>query len=165
MTPTSPATAAGGIHLHMAGKVGQKAVGTTISFGADRLPRVPPAGPGNPNGCLTLKGGSNSLPGWGNPTGCHAAAAQAHNVPASGSLAGSVALPTLPAGKYSLVWEVHQKARATPNPSVYVPGNWVALVWNFTIGADGTFTAIGVGCGGEIVLGKCEPSYGWGSGQ
>ena len=41
MSPAT-ATAAGGIHLHMAGKVGQKAVGTTIIFGAEGVNNLAP---------------------------------------------------------------------------------------------------------------------------
>jgi hypothetical protein len=65
VAPTSPATAAGGIHLLVAGKVGQKAVGSTIIFGAEGLTEAPqrfttvsgdrytPAGL-TPNACLWL---------------------------------------------------------------------------------------------------------------
>ena len=32
------------------------------------------------------------------------------------------------------------------------------LVWNFTIGADGTFTAIGPACDGTMIDGQCSQS-------
>ena len=147
VAPASPATAAGGIHLHMAGKVGQKAVGTTIIFGADRLTDVSPVvstwrESSGPNGCLGLSRvrsrSRNVEPvphGWGDPPqDCWGQYAQVHNVPPSGNLAGSVPLPALPAGEYSISWGVYQNIR----------GKTIApqLIWNFTIGDDGTFTAI-----------------------
>ena len=42
VAPTSPAVAyPGGIHVYIAGKVGQKAVGSTIFFGAEGLTEAP----------------------------------------------------------------------------------------------------------------------------
>ena len=143
VAPTSPATATGGTHLHMAGKVGQKAVGTTIIFGADRLAPVVPATSGAPNGCLTLTTGLGDdylgvqvavdpIPvGWGNGL-CDPSSSQTHDVPPTGNMAASVALPNLPAGGYLLTWYVW---------SSFYP---LTLQWLFTIGDDGTFTSIGV---------------------
>jgi len=65
VAPTSPATAyPGGIHLHIAGKVGQKAVGSTVIFGAEGLTQAPQpnsfysdsvaVGTMVPNACLWL---------------------------------------------------------------------------------------------------------------
>ena len=158
VAPTSPATAAGGIHLHMAGKVGQKAVGTTIIFGADRFTNILPApksGTANietPNGCLYLTksedGETDTV--WPEPHGWEHSScgisAQTHNVPASGNLAGSVALPALPAGKYMINWSVFG-----PWTDDGTTSNSTSLNWNFTIGGDGTFTAIGP-------LHQCEES-------
>lgn len=148
VAPTSPAAAAGGIHLHMAGKVGQKAVGTTIIFGADRFTNILPApksGTANieqPNGCLYLTKSedrdSDSVSpephGWEHSL-C-GVSVQTHNVPASGNLAGSVVLPALPAGKYMVNWTVF-------GPLIGNQSNGTSLNWIFTIGGDGTFTAIG----------------------
>ena len=143
VAPTSPATAAGGIHLHMAGKVGQKAVGTTIIFGAESVSDVDT----HPNGCLSLTTAINAedppvysirpIPaGWDNQCKFSEPAALAVAVPAGGNFAGSEALPALPAGVYQLVWGVWQ--RTANGGELMGP-----LVWKFTIGADGTFTAIG----------------------
>ena len=152
VAPTSPAAAAGGIHLHMAGKVGQKAVGTTIIFGADRFTNILPflKNSDDPNGCLYLTksedGEMDTV--WPEPHGWEHSfcgiSAQTHNVPASGNLAGSVALPALPAGKYMVNWTVF-------GPFIGNQSNGTSLNWNFTIGADGTFTAIGP-------LHQCEES-------
>ena len=159
VAPASPATAAGGIHLYMAGKVGQKAVGTTIIFGADRFTNIQPflKNSEDPNGCLFLTksedGEMDTV--WPQPHGWQHSfcgiSAQTHNVPASGNLAGSVALPALPAGKYMVNWTVF-------GPFIGNQSNGTSLNWNFTIGADGTFTAIGPACDGRRVDGRCTPS-------
>ena len=156
VAPTSPATATGGIHLHMAGKVGQKAVGTTIIFGAESVSVVWPTFDTQPNGCLYLRtaisaGGPPIYPvrpipaGWDNyckfstldsahrTVALAEPAALAVHVPAGGNFAGSEALPALPAGEYQLFWEVFQRPAKLMGP----------LAWKFTIGDDGTFTAIG----------------------
>jgi len=165
VAPASPATAAGGIHLYMAGKVGQKAVGTTIIFGADRFPTHPPDQAGandeTPNGLLVLttssgEGEPRDSGVWPEPDGWRGSygSSQTHNVPASGNLAGSVTLPALPAGEYMLDWTVFGPWRAPergyegPIQGNLTLGNnsisiGTSLVWNFTIGGDGTFTAIG----------------------
>ena len=144
VAPASPATAAGGIHLHIAGKVGQKAVGSTIIFGAEGETDALQSQRRN-NGCLSLKGPKKlSLPGWGpNPSPwqgvvspCYGPLTQVHNVPTSGSFAGSVPLPALPAGDYSLTFLVLQAPCL--NCANFAP----QLQWNFTIGSDGTFFAI-----------------------
>lgn len=143
VAPTSPATAAGGIHLHMAGKVGQKAVGTTIIFGAESVSDVDT----QPNGCLNLTTAINAgdppnypvrpIPaGWDNYCKFSNPAALAVHVPAGGNFAGSEALPALPAGVYQLWWGVYQR-------TAYGGGELMGpLAWRFTIGDDGTFTAI-----------------------
>ena len=140
VAPTSPATATGGIHLHMAGKVGQKAVGTTIIFGAESVSDVDT----QPNGCLRLTRAINAgdpptypvrpIPaGWDNYCKFADPAALAVHVPAGGNFAGSEALPALPAGEYQLFWWVYQRTAKLVG----------TLAWKFTIGDDGTFTAIG----------------------
>ena len=145
VAPASPATAtaAAGIHLHMAGKVGQKAVGTTIIFGAVGLTDVDT----HPNGCLRLTTTNNAgdppadpvrpIPaGWDNECKFSEPPALAVAVPAGGNFAGSEALPALPAGLYQLEWGVWQRTGG---------GIQTNLIWQFTIGADGTFTAISGG--------------------
>ena len=143
VAPTSPATAAGGIHLHMAGKVGQKAVGTTIIFGAESVSDVDT----QPNGCVRLTTAINAVDpptypvrpipaGWDNHCLISEPAALAVHVPAGGNFAGSEALPALPAGVYQLWWGVYQR-------TAYGGGELMGpLAWRFTIGDDGTFTAI-----------------------
>jgi hypothetical protein len=95
VAPTSPATATGGIHLHMAGKVGQKAVGTTIIFGAESVSDVDT----QPNGCVRLTTAINAadpptypvrpIPaGWDNYCKWADPAALAVHVPAGGNFAG-----------------------------------------------------------------------------
>ena len=144
VAPTSPATAAGGIHLHIAGQVGQKAVGSTIIFGAEGVTDAW-QWKGQNNGCLELKAPKElSLPGWGptstNSNGvdsaCSGPLTQVHDVPASGSFAGSLPLPALPAGNYALIYIVSQ------DPSAAGPDLGLQLQWNFTIASDGTFFAI-----------------------
>ena len=162
VAPTSPATAyPGGIHLHIAGKVGQKAVGSTINFGAEGLTQAPQrnsfyshsvaVSPMVPNACLWLvqanKYGEVDFPlepkiiGW--TSECHGGwgqSARLIQIPASGSLADQIPLPDLPAGKYELwfgAWPSHVDWQHPP----------ITLGYAFTIGADGTFTAIGPACG------------------
>jgi len=133
VAPTSPATAAGAIHLHIAGQVGQKAVGSTIIFGAEGVTDAYQWG-GQHNGCLDLRAAKDlSLPGWGPACG---PITQVHDVPASGSFAGSLPLPALPAGNYSLIYTV------TQDPNAPGPDFALQLQWNFTIASDGTFFAI-----------------------
>ena len=170
VAPTSPATAyPGGIHLHIAGKVGQKAVGSTVIFGAEGLTQAPQrnstysnAGGGVvdsfsglvPNACLWLvqanKYGdlgyplepaisgwtSECLGGWGE-------SAKLIQIPASGSLADQIPLPDLPAGKYQMWFGAFM--------SYADYGSMATLGYAFTIGADGTFTAIGPACGGLCI--------------
>ncbi|MDA8580296.1 hypothetical protein N9K72_04950, partial [Pontimonas sp.] len=114
VAPTSPATAtaAAGIHLHMAGKVGQKAAGTTIIFGAVRLPDLTRSQQYAPNGCLRLTTTHDAseldwveelrtIPaGWDNRCEFTEPAQLAVDVPAGGNFAGSAPLPGLPAGSY-----------------------------------------------------------------
>ena len=130
--------------MHMAGKVGQKAVGTTIIFGAENVSDLDT----QPNGCLRLTTAINAVDpptyavrpipaGWDNWCPFTEPAALAVDVPAGGNFAGSEALPALPAGVYQLVWGVWQRTTAGSGELMG------PLVWNFTIGADGTFTAIG----------------------
>ena len=180
VAPTSPATTyPGGIHLHIAGKVGQKAVGSTVIFGAEGLTQAPQRNstysevgggfvaayvPLVPNACLWLNqaiDGEMGYPlepkisGWtseciGSWSGESAKQIQ---IPASGSLADQIPLPDLPAGKYEMwfgAWPSHVDWQ---HPSI-------TLGVAFTIGADGTFTAIGPACGGIEVGGVCMPSPG-----
>ena len=149
VAPTSPATAyPGGIHLHIAGKVGQKAVGSTVIFGAEGLTQAPQdASSGlTPNACLWLVevndyGELNPLEpkisGWGPCWGLAAESGKNIQIPASGGLADQIPLPDLPAGKYQMLFG------AWPATTV---SNSIALGVAFTIGTDGTFTAIGPIC-------------------
>ena len=162
VAPTSPATAyPGGIHLHIAGTVGQKAVGSTIIFGAEGLTQAPQAGSGlTPNSCLWFiqanKHGEMgyrlepAISGWSECTGMIANGESAKNIqiPASGSLAGQIPLPDLPAGEYELWFAAWPTAAALSS---------IGLGVAFTIGADGTFTAIGPACDGTRVEGLCMP--------
>ena len=165
VAPTSPATAyPGGIHFHIAGKVGQKAVGSTVIFGAEGLTQAPQrnstysSGGGGfvdayvglvPNACLWLNqaiDGEMGYPlepkisGWtseciGSWSGESAKQIQ---IPASGSLADQIPLPDLPAGKYQMWFGAFM--------SYAEYGSFATLGYDFTIGADGTFTAIGPAC-------------------
>ena len=172
VAPTSPATAyPGGIHLHIAGKVGQKAVGSTIIFGAEGLTEAPqrfttvsgdrytPTGL-TPNACLWLTQPNQygeweqlepAISGWGACEGIISDSESGVNIqiPASGSLADQIPLPDLPAGKYQMWFGAW--------PSTTVGTNSISLGVAFTIGADGTFTAIGPACEGERVDGRCMP--------
>ena len=159
VAPTSPATAyPGGIHLHIAGKVGQKAVGSTVIFGAEGLTEAPqdPTSILTPNACLWLvqadKYGEDfdqlqpAISGWG-PCALGSGSGKAIQIPASGSLADQIPLPDLPAGKYKMWFGAW--------PATTVGTNSISLGVAFTIGADGTFTAIGPACEGERVDGRC----------
>ena len=162
VAPTSPATAyPGGIHLHIAGTVGQKAVGSTVIFGAEGLTQAPQ--PPNvvltPNACLWLvqadKYGEDFDPlepkisGWGPCAGPGGASGKDIQIPGSGSLSDQIPLPDLPAGKYQMWFAAW--------PSDAVGQSTIVLGVAFTIGADGTFTAIGPACEGERVDGLCMP--------
>jgi hypothetical protein len=117
VAPTSPATAyPGGIHLHIAGKVGQKAVGSTIIFGAEGLTEAPQAGSElTPNACLWLVQANKygelgyalepKISGWGPCAGPGGASGKDIQISASGSLADQIPLPDLPAGKYQINFE------------------------------------------------------------
>ena len=164
VAPTSPATAyPGGIHLHIAGKVGQKAVGSTVIFGAEGLTEAPQHdiyNPGfTPNSCLWLWQANKygemgyqlepAISGWGH---CHgllstSGSGKQIQIPASGSAAHQIPLPDLPAGKYEL-WFASFPSTIESSISLGVA---------FTIGADGTFTAIGPACRGIEVGGLCTP--------
>jgi len=166
VAPTSPATAyPGGIHLHIAGKVGQKAVGSTVIFGAEGLTQAPQpnsfysdsvaVGTMVPNACLWLvqanKYGELGYPlepkisGW--TSECkwgETDSGKQIQIPASGSLADQIPLPDLPAGKYEMwfgAWPSHVDWQHPP----------ITLGVAFTIGADGTFTAIGPACGWHCI--------------
>ena len=164
VAPTSPATAyPGGIHLHIAGKVGQKAVGSTVFFGAEGLTQAPQpnsfyshsvaVSPMVPNACLWLLQAEGSdmgypldpkISGWSECEGPGGESGKDIQIPASGSLADQIPLPDLPAGKYEMwfgAWPSHVDWQ---HPSI-------TLGVAFTIGADGTFTAIGPACGGGRV--------------
>ena len=159
VAPTSPATAyPGGIHLHIAGKVGQKAVGSTVIFGAEGLTEAPqdPTPELTPNACLWLvqadKYGEDfdqlqpAISGWG-PCALGSGSGKTIQIPASGSLADQIPLPDLPAGKYQMWFGAW--------PSTTAPTS-ISLGVAFTIGADGTFTAIGPACGGIESSGQCR---------
>ena len=159
VAPTSPATAyPGGIHLHIAGKVGQKAVGSTVIFGAEGLTEAPqyPTPVLTPNACLWLvqanKYGELGYPlepkisGWGPCAGPGGESGKTIQIPASGSLADQIPLPDLPAGKYQMWFGAWPSTTASTSISLGVA---------FTIGADGTFTAIGPACGGIEAGGAC----------
>jgi len=165
VAPTSPATAyPGGIHLHIAGKVGQKAVGSTVIFGAEGLTQAPQpnsfysdsvaVGTMVPNACLWLvqanKYGELGYPlepkisGW--TSECkwgETDSGKQIQIPASGSLADQIPLPDLPAGKYEMWFGAFM--------SYADYGSMATLGYAFTIGADGTFTAIGPACGGLCI--------------
>ena len=162
VAPTSPATAyPGGIHLHIAGKVGQKAVGSTVIFGAEGLTEAPQAHDTGltPNACLWLVQANEygamgynldpKISGWGECGGeismTMTESGKNFQIPASGSLADQIPLPDLPAGKYALWFGAWPAAT----------GSSVGLGVAFTIGADGTFTAIGPACAGTEIDGRC----------
>ena len=157
VAPTSPATAyPGGIHLHIAGKVGQKAVGSTVIFGAEGLTEAPQYATSilAPNACLWLGQAVNAeefdqlqpaISGWG-PCALGSGSGKAIQIPASGSLADQIPLPDLPAGKYQMWFGAWPSTTASTSISLGVA---------FTIGADGTFTAIGPACGGIEAGGAC----------
>ena len=167
VAPTSPATAyPGGIHLHIAGKVGQKAVGSTIFFGAEGLTEAPQAGSGmTPNACLSIRqsirqNGPRTYPlsqpveGWARCDGSlWGKDGKSFQIPSSGSLAGQIPLPDLPPGQYSLYFEVWPMSLSSEGTA-----NSVNLNFLFTIGADGTFTQIGPACNGVILGGLCTPN-------
>ena len=167
VAPTSPATAyPGGIHLHIAGKVGQKAVGSTVIFGAEGLTEAPQRfttvsghryGTGlTPNACLWLSQANQgewdqlqpAISGWGECEGIISDSESGVNIqiPASGSVADQIPLPDLPAGKYQMSFAAWPSVNGSTSISLGVA---------FTIGADGTFTAIGPACEGERVDGRC----------
>lgn len=156
VAPASPATAyPGGIHLHIAGKVGQKAVGSTVIFGAEGLTQAPqPYGSGlnffknfpgvTPNACLWLVQAEGSdmghplepeISGWTSKCSWPGPeSGKQIQIPASGSLADQIPLPDLPAGKYQMWFGAWPSTTASTSISLGVA---------FTIGADGTFTKIG----------------------
>lgn len=134
----------GGIHLYLAGKVGQKAVLSTIIFGAEGLKGVPQKQSAG-NSCLAITeykpGGGmgyslSPVPeGWGqqcsHPFGFHG---KTFRIPSTGSFAGSVPLPDLPAGGYQLWFGA---------AADYPPGKgFPELRVIFHIGTDGTFTLV-----------------------
>jgi hypothetical protein len=170
VAPTSPATAyPGGIHLHIAGKVGQKAVGSTIIFGAEGLTEAPqvfttvggdrytPTGL-TPNACLWLNQANQygewyplepAISGWGECNGIINSESGVNiQIPASGSLADQIPLPDLPAGQYQMWFAAWPSVNGSTSVSLGVA---------FTIGADGTFTKIGPACDGTMIDGSCMP--------
>ena len=164
VAPTSPATAyPGGIHLHIAGKVGQKAVGSTIIFGAEGLTEAPQAGSGmTPNACLSIlqsirPNGSRTYPlsqpvqDWSQCDGSlYEEDGISSQIPSSGSFAGQIPLPDLPPGQYSLWYEVWPSSSDDTASILF-------LNVLFTIGEDGTFTHFDPGCGGPVTFGACLP--------
>ena len=134
----------GGIHLHLAGKVGQKAVLSTIIFGAEGLKGVP-QNQSAANSCLAITkyepghGMGNSLSpipeGWGQQCS-HPFVweGKTFQIPASGSFAETVPLPNLPAGGYQLWFGA---------VADYPPGKGIPILRVvFEIGTDGTFTMV-----------------------
>ena len=134
----------GGIHLHLAGKVGQKAVLSTIIFGAEGLKGVP-QNQSAANSCLAITkyepghGMGYSLSpipeGWGQQCS-HPLVweGKTFQIPASGSFAETVPLPNLPAGGYQLWFGV---------VADYPPGKGIPILQVvFEIGTDGTFTMV-----------------------
>jgi hypothetical protein len=163
VAPMSPATAyPGGIHLHLAGKVGQKAVGSTITFGAEGLTEAPQDAGQSPNSCLSLNrsleaGGPRSydmspIPsGWNQGCGLFGiGSAKTFQIPGSGSFVGQIPLPALPAGEYGLGYSALPYGANEDATSIRLG------VWS-TIGEDGTFTAIGPACPGILIEGHCSP--------
>ena len=145
VAPTSPATAnPGGIHLHIAGKVGQKAVGSTIIFGAEGLKGAPQGSWWAPNASVSifrvkdfgLTSLSPSVKGWtpSKMVGMASYDSVDFQVPASGSYAGKIPLPDLPAGEYQIELNAYAGTQETGAEKV--------LDVEFTIAADGTFTKI-----------------------
>ena len=147
VAPTSPATATpehfGGIHLHLAGKAGQKAVGSTIIFGAEGLKGVPQ----DQNSCLSI---SRSKPGYGDGYALSPIPAtwdqqcpkhsprplvgKPFQIPPSGSFVEHVPLPDLPPGSYQLWFgAIADYAPGTGDPLTAV---------FFDIEADGSFSKV-----------------------
>lgn len=166
IAPISPANAfPGGIHLHLAGKVGQKAVGSTIIFGAEGLTEAPQAARSGltPNSCLTLRrslraGGPRAYNISPIPSGwkeyCELFGDQsdkAFQIPGSGSFVGHIPLPALPAGEYDLGYF------AWPDGGHNGSGTSIALSVSFTVGEDGTFTAFDPACKENLGAGQCLP--------
>ena len=134
----------GGIHLHLAGKVGQKAVLSTIIFGAEGLKGVPQRQSAG-NSCLAITeykpGGGmgyslSPVPeGWGQQCSRpFVFDGKTFQIPSTGSFAGRVPLPDLPAGGYQLWFGVaadYPAGKGFPELRVI-----------FIIGADGTFTLV-----------------------
>ena len=162
VAPTSPATAyPGGISFYIAGKVGQKAVGSTVFFGAENLTQAPQHATTyrTPNACLWLEAVNKDgefhplepqISGWRQCAGPpYATYGKDFQIPASGSLAGQIPLPDLPAGKYYMGFG------AWPSPTLGVSS--LILSFPFTIGTDGTFTEFGTDCDGIEDGALCLP--------
>lgn len=144
---TAPAVADpggfGGIHLHVAGKAGQKAVGSTIIFGAEGLKGVPQNQSGN--SCLAItrsivgKGYGMSLSpiptGWDQQCPKQVpGVGKTFQLPSSGSFAYRVPLPDLPPGEYQLLFSaIADHAPGTGNP---------VLLVSIQIEADGSFSKV-----------------------
>ena len=155
VAPASPATAdPGGIHLHIAGKVGQKAVGSTIIFGAEGLTGAPQGPYWTPNASVSIfrvidfgfTHLSPNVKGW-TPSkllGMASRDSVDFQVPASGSYVGKIPLPDLPAGEY----QIELNALAGKQES----GAEKTLNVEFTIAADGTFTKITYCLGGNVCV-------------
>ena len=159
VAPTSPATATGAIHLYMAGKVGQKAVGTTIMAGTAGFsssilvgagPRVVPSFP--LPACVYLDAGDGSGPGTAiDPFDAHAVSqclvsgdgnpvyrsGAGFTIPASGNSYFEIPLPELAEGSYLLSFT----ALNSQGPA---SGDALTLQWIFSIAKDGTFSSISV---------------------
>ena len=161
---TSPVTAApGSIHIHLAGKVGQKAAGSQITLGAEGLTEAPQHLEQAGNACAWLRqsdepngtpnaGLSPRVKGWNDS--CNTIVTISEDgvniqIPASGDYAHQIPLPDLPAGNYA-IW-------FAALASIEASGTSLARGVAFTIGTDGTFTKIGTACDGDKIDGRCMP--------
>jgi len=172
VAPVSPANADGGaIHLHMAGKVGQKAVGTTIMAGTSAftsdLWEIQSngdvcAGAWVANcvnvfsfpGCIYLNAVDTSgttgatVNIWPSDTRCditftnvYVTNAVAVAIPASGNSYQELRLPLLKPGSYLLSFTAMDEQYVT-SPNSVQEQVALTLQWTFTVAADGTFSAI-----------------------
>ena len=163
VAPTSPATATGAIHLYMAGKVGQKAAGTTIMAGtagfSSHILVDPPGVPSFPlPACVYLDAGDGSGPGTaidpfdvdavsqclvsgdGNPVYRSGAG---FTIPASGNSYFEIPLPELAEGSYLLSFTALNNQGPKRN-MITTSGDALTLQWIFSIAKDGTFSSISV---------------------
>lgn len=172
VAPVSPANADGGaIHLHMAGKVGQKAVGTTIMAGTSAftsdLWEIQStgdicAGAWVANcvnvfafpGCIYLNAVNASgttgatVDIWPSDTRCDISFTNVYvsnaldvTIPASGNSYKELPLPPLKPGSYLLSFTAMDEQYVT-SPNSVQEQVALTLQWTFTVAADGTFSSI-----------------------